>query len=94
MRCSRGSGCGSSRPGFEEVHERGNTEVHRLKDPGKWVPSGVGAMEGQAVGSWAAGARGGPRCGRRVPTTPDFGPGEEPRPAEGAPTATANHELL
>ena len=27
-------------------------------------------------------------------TAPAYGPGEEPRPAEGAPTATANHELL
>jgi hypothetical protein len=23
-----------------------------------------------------------------------YGPGEEPRPADGLPTATANHELL
>jgi hypothetical protein len=34
--------------GFEEVHSRGNTEQHRLQDPSKWVPYGVGAIEGQA----------------------------------------------
>ena len=78
--------------GFEQVHERGNTEVHRLKDPAKWVPYGVGAIEGQVVD------RGLPvlEAGAVVPNgvAPEYGPGEEPRPAEGAPTATANHELL
>ena len=34
--------------GFEEIHSRGNTEAHRLQDPSKWVPFGVGAIEGQA----------------------------------------------
>ena len=34
--------------GFEDVHTRGNTEQHRLQDPSKWVPFGVGAIEGQA----------------------------------------------
>ena len=34
--------------GFEEVHTRGNTEAHRLQDPSKWVPFGVGAIEGTA----------------------------------------------
>jgi len=34
--------------GFEDVHTRGNTEAHRLQDPSKWVPFGVGAIEGQA----------------------------------------------
>ena len=34
--------------GFEEVHSRGNTEAHRLQDPSKWVPFGVGAIEGTA----------------------------------------------
>jgi len=78
--------------GFEQVHERGNTEVHRLKDPAKWVPYGVGAIEGQVVD------RGLPvlEAGAVAPNgvAPEYGPGEEPRPAEGAPTATANHELL
>ena len=32
--------------GFAEVHTRGNTEAHRLQDPAKWVPFGVGAIEG------------------------------------------------
>ena len=34
--------------GFEEIHSRGNTEAHRLQDPTKWVPFGVGAIEGQS----------------------------------------------
>ncbi len=34
--------------GFEEIHSRGNTEAHRLQDPSKWVPFGVGAIEGQS----------------------------------------------
>ena len=34
--------------GFEETHSRGNTEAHRLQDPSKWVPFGVGAIEGTA----------------------------------------------
>jgi hypothetical protein len=32
--------------------------------------------------------------GRNGDPDADFGPGEEPRPADGLPTATANHELL
>lgn len=35
--------------GFSEVHLRGNTEGHRLTDPSKWVPYGVGAIEGRAA---------------------------------------------
>jgi len=35
--------------GFEDVHSRGNTEAHRLQDPSKWVPFGVGAIEGRAA---------------------------------------------
>ena len=86
--------------GFEEVHTRGTDEMHRLKDPAKWVPYGVGAIEGQATvgaqlpvlepgvaASEANGASG-------VAPRQVYGPGEEPRPAEGLPTATANHELL
>jgi lysine 2,3-aminomutase len=34
--------------GFEEVHTRGNTQPHRLQDPSKWVPYGVGAIEGRS----------------------------------------------
>ena len=55
--------------GFEEVHQRGNTEAHRLQDPSKWVPFGVGAIEGQA-GRTAARARGRRRARSRPrPTT-------------------------
>ncbi len=35
--------------GFALAHERGNTEAHRLSDPSKWVPYGVGAIEGQSA---------------------------------------------
>src|SRR5947208_2597770 len=35
--------------GFEDVHTRGNTAAHRLQDPSKWVPFGVGAIEGQST---------------------------------------------
>jgi lysine 2,3-aminomutase len=34
--------------GFQQVHERGAEGTHRLKDPSKWVPLGVGAIEGQS----------------------------------------------
>ena len=77
--------------GFEDVHTRGNTEQHRLQDPSKWVPFGVGAIEGQAQpplrvlqpGEVAA-----------EEATSAYGPGEEPRPREGEPTASAHGELL
>ncbi len=88
--------------GFEQVHTRGATDQHRLKDPSKWVPYGVGAIEGRTAegagtslpvlepGVAASEANGGTGAApKRV-----YGPGEEPRPAEGQPTATANHELL
>jgi lysine 2,3-aminomutase len=78
--------------GFVETHARGNEEAHRLQDPSKWVPYGVGALEGQAgqpLPVLQSGAGGGDAGGAAA-----FGPGEEPRPAEGQPTATANHELL
>ena len=35
--------------GFREIHARGNLERHRLQEPDKWVPYGVGAIEGQAA---------------------------------------------
>jgi lysine 2,3-aminomutase len=82
--------------GFEETHQRGNTEAHRLQDPSKWVPFGVGALEGQAgsplrvLESGTAGDDG-PADGS---ATPEYGPGEEPRPREGEPTASVHGELL
>jgi hypothetical protein len=82
--------------GFVETHARGNEEAHRLQDPSKWVPYGVGALEGQAGKPLAvleSGAVGGVPSGAGS-GAPAFGPGEEPRPAEGQPSATANHELL
>ena len=74
--------------GFEEVHSRGNTEAHRLQDPSKWVPFGVGAIEGKA---------GAPlkvlESGNGADAT-EYAPGEEPRPREGEPTGSAHGELL
>jgi hypothetical protein len=88
--------------GFEEIHSRGNTEAHRLQDPSKWVPFGVGAIDGAAERSLPvleAGANGTPETdvtpetnGAKPPRT--YAPGEEPRPREGEPTASAHGELL
>ena len=87
--------------GFAETHTRGNEEAHRLQDPSKWVPYGVGAIEGQAGQPFRALEAGAPAAGRRCarrdrPTSaaPTYGPGEEPRPAEGMPTGSAHGELL
>ena len=86
--------------GFEEVHTRGNVEQHRLQDAAKWVPYGVGAIEGSSRGSLPVLEPGsGPPATpttSSVPaaSTPNYGPGEEPRPPEGAPTASAHGELL
>jgi hypothetical protein len=76
--------------GFEEVHARGNVEQHRLQDPSKWVPYGVGAIEGTS----------GPVLPVLEPGAADdngrpaYGPGEEPRPRDGEPTGSAHGELL
>ena len=72
--------------GHTEIHARGNTEAHRLQAPEKWVPYGVGAIEGEAAPAQAKLAAGAP--------SQDYGPGEEPRPAEGEPTGSAHGELL
>jgi lysine 2,3-aminomutase len=69
--------------GFEETHTRGNTEAHRLQDPSKWVPFGVGAIQGSSGAALKVLEKG-----------DEFGPGEEPRPREGEPTASAHGELL
>jgi hypothetical protein len=76
--------------GFIETHARGTEEAHRLQDPSKWVPYGVGALEGQSGQPLAVLQPG----GESRDTPGAYGPGEEPRPADGLPTATANHELL
>ncbi|HEU6439562.1 MAG TPA: lysine 2,3-aminomutase [Terriglobales bacterium] len=34
--------------GFEQTHRRGNEAAHRLQDPAKWIPYGVGTIEGTA----------------------------------------------
>ncbi len=83
--------------GFAEIHTRGSTEGHRLQDPSKWVPLGVGPIEGRqvrpALGEGSAIADGGAASGEGSPAAQP-GPSEEPRPVPGRPNATANHELL
>jgi len=74
--------------GFEETHSRGNTEAHRLQDPSKWVPFGVGAIEGTAGAPLRVLESGDGTA------DPEYGPGEEPRPREGEPTGSAHGELL
>jgi hypothetical protein len=85
--------------GFSETHSRGNTEAHRLQDPSKWVPFGVGAIEGQANRPLRVleGGEGSPVEGSApegAEPSPEFGPGEEPRPRDGEPTGSAHGELL
>src|SRR5688572_23516902 len=76
---------------------RGNTERHRLQEPGRWVPYGGGAIEGSARRSLptlpAATVPADPNGDGKEPAS-EYGPGEEPRPREGEPTASAHGELL
>ena len=51
--------------GFSETHTRGNTEAHRLQDPSKWVPFGVGAIEGTSSASLPVLEAGDPASQRR-----------------------------
>jgi len=92
--------------GFEELHTRGNSERHRLQDPSKWVPFGVGAIEGKAgtplkvleAGNGAASNGGAVASGAGTnagpPANGAYAPGEEPRPRDGEPTGSAHGELL
>jgi lysine 2,3-aminomutase len=68
--------------GFETAHLRGRTEPHRLQDPSKWIPYGVGPIEGKAgeprlglepgsAGGTPEGAVAGGQHGSAVPETPD-----------------------
>ena len=78
--------------GFEEIHARGNTEAHRLQDPSKWVPVRRRRDRGEVAGALPVLEPGRPsrsRAPRR-----EYGPGEEPRPRDGEPTASAHGELL
>jgi hypothetical protein len=79
---------------FQEVHQRGNDQPHRLQRPEKWTPYGVGAIEGtarQALPVLPADATAANGNGK---SAKDYAPGEEPRPPEGAPTGSAHGELL
>jgi hypothetical protein len=75
--------------GFEEVHQRGNKEPHRLQRPDKWSPYGVGAIEGTAREALPV-----LNATNAKPAKSEYGPGEEPRPREGEPTASSHGELL
>jgi lysine 2,3-aminomutase len=80
--------------GFDQVHARGNVEQHRLQDPSKWVPYGVGAIEGTAGQPLPVLAVGDGEGAETGDPAKAYGPGEEPRPPEGAPTGSAHGELL
>jgi hypothetical protein len=80
--------------GFEDIHSRGNTQAHRLQDPSKWVPFGVGAIEGKAGRPLAVLEAGAAETNGAKDKGTTFGPGEEPRPRDGEPTASAHGELL
>ena len=79
--------------GFNELHTRGNTEAHRLQDPAKWVPFGVGAIEGQSGPSLRV-LESGEAAAPESSPNPSYAPGEEPRPRDGEPTGSAHGELL
>jgi lysine 2,3-aminomutase len=103
--------------GFEETHSRGNIEAHRLQRPEKWIPYGVGAIEGElhelpvlesgepllddasraATDTNAGLVEPGDLATAEQRSARDghgYGPGEEPRPRDGEPTASAHGELL
>jgi lysine 2,3-aminomutase len=87
--------------GFEETHRRGNEAAHRLQDPSKWVPYGVGAIEGKGTAAeqpaaLPPGTPSSPEDARSRPHNPAFvyEPGEEPRPREGEPTGWHKGDLL
>jgi len=85
---------------FEQTHRRGNESAHRLQDPSKWVPYGVGPIEGKAgrpLPKLEPGSSGQtPATGPQTPPEPKFeyAPGDEPRPREGDPTGWSHGELL
>ena len=57
------------------------------------MPFGVGAIEGKA-GAPLKVIEAGTGTGAPASPAPEYGPGEEPRPREGEPTAAAHGELL
>jgi lysine 2,3-aminomutase len=73
-RAARGRADVDRAQGLLETHTAGNTEAHRLQDPSKWVPFGVGAIEGRPGRRFALLESG---TGRRRPHK-EYGPGEEP----------------
>ena len=82
---------------FQEVHQRGNVEPHRLQRPEKWTPYGVGAIEGKAretLPVLPSVATNGTNGNGNDGSNGKYGPGEEPRPKEGEPTGSAHGELL
>jgi hypothetical protein len=58
------------------------------------VPFGVGAIEGQASVALPVLQSGEASTDEGNGAKPAYGPGEEPRPREGEPTASAHGELL
>jgi lysine 2,3-aminomutase len=64
--------------GFESAHLRGRTAPHRLQDPGKWVPYGVGPIEGTAVEGTAGQPRPALEPGSIAPPPEDAVAGGQP----------------
>ena len=69
--------------GFEVTHGRGSHDGHRLQDPSKWVPYGVGAIDGQAVRRAGRSCRCWPRARRWAPTTDQLPAADQPRGRTG-----------
>ena len=78
--------------GFSEVHTRGNTEAHRLQDPSKWVPFGVGAIEGTSSASLPVLEAG--DTGRRTARSRSTAPARSRGRARASRPASAHGELL
>ncbi len=74
--------------GFEETHRRGATGPHRLQDPSKWVPYGVGAIEGEkATGAGEAGEKAGS-------ARPALGAGDSPESTADGGSHPHNPEFV
>ena len=91
---STARGCGSSRPGSSRRTPAATRRRTACRIPRSGCPTGSARSRARPASRCpcSSGRRG--RRRRGVGRAPAFGPGEEPRPAEGQPTATANHELL
>ena len=104
--CSTASGCGSSPPASSRSTPVAPTRCTASRTPRSGCPMalarsrarrsrGLPSRPGSSCRSWSSGSPR-PRRTAAAASSPSGStdPGQEPRPAEGKPTATANHELL